>query len=217
LHWDRLDSASRELFGRGLDSQRVLQVLRRALTGVEDASVRLTVYPAEDSAELHLLVSVGPPHRPEAAPLKIRSVQHERYLPHIKHVGTAPLIDFQRRARLDGFDDAIFVNATGRISEGTIWNVGFYDGDEVIWPQAPQLSGITMQLVRTGLAKLGIRQSIRSVMIDDLTSFRSAFTTFSPGAGQLLGSIDERTFIVDEQLSQLIGRAYELNPLERIE
>lgn len=36
------------------------------------------------------------------------------------------------------------------------------------------------------------------------------------GAGQLLGSIDERTFIIDEQLSQLIGRAYELNPLERI-
>ena len=217
LHCDRLDNASRELFGRRLDPQRVLKVLHRSLTGLQDASVRLTVYPAEGGTELHLLASVGPPQPSDVAALKVHSVQYERYLPHIKHVATLPLLDLQRRARLAGFDDAIFVDATGRISEGTIWNVGFYDGDEVTWPNAPQLSGITMQLVQAGLAKLGVRQSVRAVTIDDLTSFRSAFTTFSLGAGRLLACIDARSFIIDEQLSQLIGRAYELNVPERLE
>ncbi|WP_107422176.1 aminotransferase class IV [Streptomyces lushanensis] len=44
LHLARLDGATRELFGTGLDSERVRAALRHALDGVRDASARVYVH-----------------------------------------------------------------------------------------------------------------------------------------------------------------------------
>ncbi|WP_372395103.1 aminotransferase class IV [Azospirillum sp. HJ39] len=46
----------------------------------------------------------------------------------------------------------------GRISEATIWNLAFWDGEAVVWPQAALLPGVTMQIIRRRLGALGIAQ-----------------------------------------------------------
>ena len=52
--------------------------------------------------------------------------------------------------------DALFVTADGAISEGSIWNIGFFDGERIVWPRAPMLRGISMQLLQDGLERGGI-------------------------------------------------------------
>ncbi|WP_344838216.1 aminotransferase class IV [Nonomuraea dietziae] len=43
---------------------------------------------------------------------------------------------FLRQAVAQGFDDAAFVDRQGRLSEATIWNLAFWDGAAVVWPEA---------------------------------------------------------------------------------
>src|SRR3546814_7565563 len=62
--------------------------------------------------------------------MRAASFVHERALPHIKHVGTFAQFHLARQARGRGFDDVLFVGSDGRVSEGTVWNVGFWDRSE---------------------------------------------------------------------------------------
>lgn len=55
-----------------------------------------------------------------------------------------------------GFDDALLTGPGAVIAESAIANIGFFDGSTVIWPDAPALAGITMQLVTRVLAERGM-------------------------------------------------------------
>src|ERR1700723_2119708 len=43
-----------------------------------------------------------------------------------------------------GFDEALLTGPDGLISEGSITNLGCFDGTAVVWPAAAMLPGITM-------------------------------------------------------------------------
>ncbi|HVF34706.1 MAG TPA: aminotransferase class IV family protein [Candidatus Saccharimonadia bacterium] len=202
LHLARLDAASRELFGRPLDPSRVRGYLAHALASrIGPASVRVNVHSrALDRealavpAEPDVFVSLGAPAPVAHAPVRVRTVQYARELPHVKHVGTFGLFHQRRLAQLAGFDDALFASATGEISEGTIWNVGFHDGAGVVWPDAPALRGITQQLLEGALAARGIAQVRRPVHADELAHFRAAFLVNTASVVQPIASIDATAF-----------------------
>lgn len=214
LHLARLYGASRELFGEGLNPGRVVREVRAALDGAPDAAVRVSVFPGEAGADPIILVSVGPPEEDTGPPLRVRTRVHLRYLPHLKHVATLPLLDQRRRARLDGFDDVLFVDGGGDVLEGSIWNLGAFDGDRVIWPEGPKLEGVTLQLVRQGLASLGVPQTTRRLPAAELNPAMSAFTTYSLGAGRLIGSVDGTPLKMDEPVARLVAEAYARHPFQ---
>lgn len=197
-HLHRLQAATRELFDLELEAARIVAELRHALAvlGSGECSARITVFSRgfdiDDPARVatpDLLVALAPPAVAGTAPLRVKSYRHQRVLPHIKHVATLPLFHFRRQARLDGYDDALFVDAAGTISEGSIWNVGLWQDDHVVWPQAPALHGITRHLLETGLRVLGVPQAHRPVALDDLPIFQAAFACYSRGITPL-ASID---------------------------
>jgi branched-subunit amino acid aminotransferase/4-amino-4-deoxychorismate lyase len=74
-----------------------------------------------------------------------------------------------REAERTGYDDALFTDRHGFVSEATIWNICFVTGDTVVWPSAPALPGITMCLVRAGLRRHGVafedRPDLRAVLL----------------------------------------------------
>jgi 4-amino-4-deoxychorismate lyase len=218
LHLDRLDRSTRELFGRGLDPERVRGCIRQALQGERGhLSVRVIVSSssADATAEPDVLVttSAGVPPSPE--PLRVRSVGHQRVLPHIKHLGTFGIAYHLRRARRDGFDDALLADPAGSISEGTIWNVGFFDGTGVTWPSAPALAGITMQLVRSGLERRGVCSTVRDVRLADVRSYRSAFLTNSISIAPI-ASVDDVELVTDPELMALLRECRESSPWEPV-
>jgi branched-subunit amino acid aminotransferase/4-amino-4-deoxychorismate lyase len=220
LHLDRIEAATRELFGLPVDRARVRDCLRHAATDLSgDLAVRVNVFsrvlnrdrPA-DAAEPDILVSAAPAARSGDAPLCVKSFAYTRTLAHIKHVGTFPLFHYRRLAQQAGFDDALFADASGCLEEGSIWNVGFFDGSGIVWPDAPHLTGVSMQLLQAGLARHGIPSAMRRVHLDDLPRFRSAFFTNSSTAVRMISRVDDVEFAVDGEFEKRLVAAYDSNP-----
>jgi 4-amino-4-deoxychorismate lyase len=215
LHLERLERASEELFGRPVGAERVRDYLGRALRGLPDAvSVRINVFSLTSGpggpVTPDVMVSVSSPVSGiPADPWHVCSTFYERDLPHIKHVGGFGLIHQRRLAHAAGFDDVLFVNRDGHISEGAIWNIGFWDGAQVVWPKAEMLAGITMQVLAAGLERGGVSAVTRPVSLEDLPSFRSAFATYSICSEQPVGSIDGVAFPGDDRLPGLLAAAWE--------
>lgn len=218
LHLERIEAATRELFGTAIGRERVRACLRHAIAGAETLSVRLNVFsrsldrerPAA-AVEPDILVSVGPASCPSTAPLRVKSFRHTRTLAHIKHVGTFPLFHFRRLAQQAGFDDAVLVDDAGWVEEGSVWNVGFFDGDGIVWPNAPHLTGVSMQLLQSGLVREGIASSTQAVATTGLARFRSAFFTNASTPVRSIARIDDVAFEVDPALEARLLAAYETN------
>ena len=165
-------------------------------------------------ANVDVLVSTSAAASAPAPPLRLKSFRHQRGLPAIKHVGTFPLFHYRRLAQRAGFDDVLFVDDDGRISEGSVWNIVFFDGNGAIWPEAPQLRGISLQLLQAGLARCGVAGRAQSIRIQDLASLPCAFFTNSSVPVQPIASIDDIEFALDDALTATLVQAYESNPLE---
>ena len=218
-HLERLRRDSRELFGRAVDGERVLAYLRQATDGLPgDLSVQVNLFSRDERAveagmavDPDVLVRAGPPAQAGTAPVRVRTTEHERLLPELKHVATLGLVYHWRRARQDGFDDVLFVDRDGFVSEGSIWNLCLFDGEEIVWPAAPALRGITMQLVQAGLARAGVPSAARPVHRHDLPRFRSAVLMNSIVPGRPVVGIDGVELAEDEKLLAVVRHAYEDN------
>jgi branched-subunit amino acid aminotransferase/4-amino-4-deoxychorismate lyase len=208
LHLDRLDAANREMFGAGLDPARVLGYVRHALgERTADASVRVYVLDAPGGPAA-VVVTVRPPGAMPAGPWRLQTVPYQRPLPHIKHASDFGQSYFRRQARRQGFDEALLTGPDGTICEGAITNIGFSDGASVMWPDAPVLDGITMQILERVLPGHGMPSQRLPVRISSLGSFTAAFVTNSRGIAPV-GRIDDITLPVDETLMNTLARAYE--------
>ncbi|GAA5121305.1 aminotransferase class IV family protein [Pseudonocardia adelaidensis] len=220
LHLARLRAQSAELFGRALPDERMRSYLRSAVeAGPADASLMAFVHQpagefttAED-AGLDVLVRTGPAASGPEGPLALTAVEHERYLPAVKHVGEAAKTHLKRRAVAQGYDDAAFVDRRGRIGEATIWNLAFWDGAAVVWPEAEVLGGITMQILRRQLERIGVPQREQEVTLADLPALSGAvvMNSWTPGvAVRRIGPVpvpDAPDFLA------LLHRAYDAEPL----
>lgn len=214
LHEQRLQSGTLELFGSTLDFPALREQMRAAVAERQDCTLRATVFsrdfdfrnPAGVFA-VEVLISLSAPVQGSASALKVKSFPFQRPLPQVKHVGTFPLFHYRRLARGQGYDDAVFVDSQGVISEGSVWNLGLWDGEQVIWPDAPALRGTSEQLLQAGLQELGVRQVVREVRLDELSSYQAAFASNASGIQQI-ASIDETVFNAPAEVPAL-GKALE--------
>lgn len=223
-HLERLRRATDELFGHALDLVAVRGWMRRAVGDVAALSLRVNVFsrgfdrgrPLLPAAP-DVLVTTSPAPAPAAVlPVRVGSVRYSREAPHIKHVGTFGLFHQRRLAQARGYDDALFVEADGAISEGTIWNIGFFDGERIVWPQAPMLEGVSMQLLQAGLAQVGLTSVVRRVERAEIADFRAAFFTNSGRAVQPIAAVDDVVFGPAPDLVARLEQAYASAPWQPI-
>ena len=207
LHLARLDAANREMFGAGLDTALVVGYIRHALgEQARDASVRVYVYEAPDRPAV--MVTVRPPGTMAPDIWRLQTVPYQRSLAHIKHIGDFGQGYFGRQVRRNGFDEALLPGPDGLVCEGSITNIGFSDGTGVLWPDAPALAGITMQILERALAERGVPSRRAPVRVSGLGSFAGAFVTNSHGIAPV-GQVDELTLPVDGALMSVLTQAYE--------
>nr|WP_042177708.1 aminotransferase class IV family protein [Kibdelosporangium sp. MJ126-NF4] len=216
LHVERLRFASGEMFGTALPDEQVVANLRAAIeAGPADVSLSAVVYSTAGEfttaePDLQMLVRTSPPTDGPQGPLALATFEHERPLPAVKHVGEMVKTYYLREAVKLGFDDAAFVDRRGRFSEATIWNLAFWDGSAVIWPQADYLTGITMRILRRQLEKLGVPQRFEEVTDVSALSGAVVLNSWSPGiAVHRIGDValpDASSFV------DLLHRAYDAEP-----
>lgn len=219
LHLARLREASAEMFGTALPDEEVRAHLRTAIeAGPADLSLTATVFSANreftaEQAKLSVLVRTGPAATPPAGPLRLSAVEHERFLPARKQTGEPAKTYLLRQAVAEGFDDAAFLDRRGRISEATIWNLGFWDGTAVIWPEAEVLHGITMAIVRRQLDRLGVPQRTEEITLAGLPGLAGAVVLNSWTPGIAVHGIDAVQLPAAPSFVDLLHRAYEAEPL----
>jgi branched-subunit amino acid aminotransferase/4-amino-4-deoxychorismate lyase len=204
LHLARLDAANREIFVYPLDADLVRERIRHALGGTRDASVR--VYAAETS----IVVTVRDPGHAPAGPQRLRSVRYQRPLAHLKHLGGFAPEYHRRAAQRDGYDEVLLVTDDGTISEGGITNLACWDGTALVWPDAPHLAGITMQLLRQALP-----WKETTLNLADLPRAKTVFVTNARGIAAV-AQVDDVPLPVDESLTKTLIEVYDAVPWDPI-
>ncbi|ALS63131.1 branched-chain amino acid aminotransferase [Pandoraea norimbergensis] len=227
LHLARLRQASLQMFGQALSDERIKHALRAALrAGPAEMSLVATVYsPAGEftvagaEAVPGLLVRTGPAwtgltgKAGASGLLSLATFEHERVLPELKHVGEVAKTWFLREAVARGFDDAAFKDRAGRLSEASIWNLAFWDGESVIWPVAAMLGGTTMGILRRQLTQLGVPQREQEITLADLPTMRGAVVMNSWTPGVAVHRIDDVSIPVDSHFVTLLKQAYTREPI----
>ncbi len=210
LHLDRLDAANRELYGAGLDGERVRDRILGALDDTADATVRVTVF-RRDTGSVSVMVTVRPPVDAPTVPQALQSVVYQRPVPHIKHTGSFGQIHYGLRAEREGYDDVLLTDRDGVVSEAGIANVLCHLGGTFAWPDAPALPGITMLL----LDRAGLGARHRTVRRADLPSCDAVFLTNSSGVAPV-GRVDDQDIPGNPEIIKQVTGRYASVPWEPI-
>lgn len=222
LHLDRLAKDCRTIFDAELDTDRVRHYLRHALRDADAPVVlRVTIYDPDlelarpgATAQPHVLVTTrkAPPPVPPA-PLRLQSVVYSRDLPRVKHVGLFGTLHQRGLAQRAGFDDVVFLEADGTITEIATSNIAFITQDgQLVWPQAEVLPGTTMRLITQ------VRDDevfSKHITVAELDQYRGVVATNAAVGVRAVASIDDFHWPEHEIMTQLRSE-YESIPPQRI-
>jgi branched-subunit amino acid aminotransferase/4-amino-4-deoxychorismate lyase len=210
LHLARLDAANQELYGAGLDGERVRDRIRHALDTTADATVRVTVF-RRDTGYVSVMVTVRPPVAAPSVPQALRFVRYERPVPHIKHTGSFGQIHYGLRAEREGYDDVLLIDRDEVVSEAGIANVLCHLDGTFAWPDAPALPGITMLL----LDRAGLGAQRRTIRRADLPSCEAVFLTNSSGVAPV-GRVDDQDIPGTQEITERLTGRYASIPWEAL-
>jgi branched-subunit amino acid aminotransferase/4-amino-4-deoxychorismate lyase len=224
LHLARLREASLRLFGQAIPTSVVTEQMRAAVeAGPEDLSLTATIFTraGEFNADgmdalPSVLVRTAPPSNGPAGPLRLAAVEYERPMASIKHVGEVAKTYYLHEAQRRGFDDAVFVDRHGRLSEATIWNMAFWDGEGVIWPRADLLAGTMMGVVRRQLDIKGIPQREAEVTLETLQTLSGAAVMNSWTPGVTVSAVGEQAIPHSTEFMTLLHEALAAEPASPI-
>lgn len=223
LHLSRLEAGAIELFGAPVAESRLRDVMRQAVAGRDSGWLRVSLFSPDIGPRTpdwrgapSVLIAASPPPAPLADSLRLQVQTYAREAAHLKHVATFGLIRARREARSAGFDDALFADGEGRVSEGSLWNIGFVSGDEVVWPQGPMLAGVAQALVQGGLDAAGLTGRTEPVRLADLPRFDGAFICNSATPACAVAAIGERAYATPPGLIDRLRAAWASNPVQPI-
>ncbi|MEL6117212.1 aminotransferase class IV family protein [Photobacterium sp. SP02] len=216
LHLERLQQASHYVFGKSLSEGAILNQIRDVLrSGENNTSLMVYVYsdsgeftPREDDSRLNILIRQSAASDGPEGPLTMKTFAHERMLPSIKHVGEIAKTHLMRQAVNKGFNDAIFTDSQGRLTEASIWNLAFWDGETVIWPKGAKLYGTTMQIVQRQLDAMQIPQQEQDITETNLLCFQAAAVMNSWTPGIAISKINSTYFSDTSDFIVLLHRAF---------
>ena len=188
LHLARLEHATHHLFDITLDLSIVRRHMRMALAEHSDASLRISIGARNYSAramplpaQIETLLLVDPPASARSTPMRLSTFRHVRHLPQLKHCGNFDMFELRWQALAHGFDDALLLTPDDHIAEGPTFNVGFFQGDELIWPQALLLEGTTLRLLRQAHEDQGGRNTVRPIGLNEIGNLDGGFCCHSGG------------------------------------
>jgi branched-subunit amino acid aminotransferase/4-amino-4-deoxychorismate lyase len=221
LHMQRLAQDCRALFNVDLEIDRVRHYVREALVSEAPRTVaRVTVYdPGLDlgsigsDANPHILVTTRAASATEPGPLRLQAASYRRELPAVKHIGLFGALRCRRTAQREGFDDVLFLNQDGTISEIATSNIGFVRDGNIVWPRSEWLTGITMTLLNQALDE---PIHTEPVTLKDLPAMEFVFATNAATGIRPVASVDDQSWAIDHPTLKQLRDLYADIPAEQI-
>lgn len=222
LHLDRLVRDCRRVFDTELDPEWVRYLARRVVSGMDQPTIlRVTVFdpslglghPGADATPQVLVTTRPAAQAPTLTGLRLQSAIYRRDLPEVKHVGLFGALRLRRLAQRNGFDDALFTDDNAAISEVATSNVGFIDGDRVLWPHAESLLGVTMRLINQARDE---HVSTAPVTLADLPEIDAVFATNAAVGIRPVTAIDDSNWNSDHPALRALRKYYAEVPAERL-
>ncbi|MBZ8180975.1 aminotransferase class IV [Oscillatoria salina] len=134
-----------------------------------------------ETCKPNLVIFVTPLDFPEESKyskgLSLKSVNYSRVFPKVKNLNFLPSIIGYTDAKKAGFDDSVFVNFDGYVTEGTTWNIFLFADRKLIAPGDSILVGVTRNKVIELSESLGIDIEVRPVSLQELYSAQEVFAT----------------------------------------
>lgn len=219
LHLERLARDCQQLFNVELDTDAVRQFVRHALAESSGpATARVTVYdPALDlgtigrDAQPHILVTTRSASLEVSPPVRLQAVAYHREIPAVKHIGLFGAMMRRRAAQREGFDDVLFINPDGTVSEIATSNVGFIRGDQIVWPRSEWLTGITMTLIHQALDEPIVMEPVK---LSDLPDMDAVFATNAATGIRAVASVDDVKWPTDHKALAEVRALYDEVPSE---
>lgn len=194
LHMQRLTRDCRHLFGTELDTDRVRDYVRNVLTEGQRTVARVTVFDPNlgmgtigAEAEPQVLVTTREAGQGEPKPWRLQAASYRREEPAVKHVGLYGAMRHRRTAQREGYDDVLFLNPDGTISELATSNIGFIRDGQILWPRSEMLPGVTMRLINQALDE---PVTTEAVTLGDLATMEAAFATNAATGVRPIASIE---------------------------
>ncbi len=221
LHMRRLARDCAAIFGVDLDTDRVQHHVRHALRDNQGQIVtRITIYdPALDlgtigsDADPHVLVTTRTAGRGPAKPMRLQAAAYRREIPAVKHIGLFGAMQRRRAAQREGFDDVLFLNPDGTISEIATSNIGFVRDGQIVWPRSEYLSGITMNLLQQGLDEPIVSEPLT---LSDLAGMEAAFATNAATGIRAVTAVDGTEWSGEHKSLTQLRELYADIPSERL-
>jgi branched-subunit amino acid aminotransferase/4-amino-4-deoxychorismate lyase len=211
-HLDRLVHDCGVIFNTSLDRDNVRELIRHAVADESGSFVvRVTIFDPDlqlghlgAEVKPRILVTTRPVASWPPIPMRVQSAAYQRELHEIKHVGLFGALWHRRQAELNGYDDALFVDSSSFITEGATWNIGFFDGDRVVWPSGEILPGITMRLLK----QVHDHTITTPVSYRDIPGMRTAFATNTTIGVRAIRAIDNIQLPTDDPIIDTLRKEY---------
>lgn len=221
LHMQRLARDCRQLFGAELDTERVRHYVRQMLDSVAQPIVaRVTVYdPTLDlgtigaDADPHVLVTTRSASSGTPPPWHLQAVSYRREIPAVKHIGLFGALHRRREAQREGYDDVLFLNPDGTISEIATSNIGFVRDGQIVWPRSEWLPGVTMTLINQALDE---PVATEPLTLSDLPAMEAAFATNAASGIRAVAAVDSTEWPTEHKMLQQLRDMYMDIPAELV-
>ena len=153
--------------------------------------------------------------KPDAVPtpLRLQAASYQREIPAVKHIGLFGALKSRRNAQREGFDDVLFLNPDGTISEIATSNIGFVREDQIVWPRSEYLNGITMTLLHQALDEPVVTEPLT---LSDLPAMDAAFATNAATGIRAVASIDGTEWPTSHPALDVVRSLYADIPSERV-
>lgn len=199
LHMERLAHDCRHLFDVDLDTDLVRRYVRDAVQDSAPSVIaRVTVYDPDleignigAEAKPQILVSTRAASTGVASPLRLQAVAYRREMPTVKHISLLGALKQRRDAQRGGYDDVLFLNPDGTISEIATSNIGFVQAGRIVWPRSEWLPGVTMTLINQALDEPIVLQPLT---LADISVMDAVFATNAATGIRAVAAVDERSW-----------------------
>ncbi len=165
--------------------------------------------PQEATVWMMLLRPLFPEKRLFTKGIATITVEHERFLPHAKTLNMLPSYLFHRQAKASGCYDALLVNRSGCLTEGTRTNLLALRGRTIVSPRREEiLEGVTRANVLKVAIKNGFTVIEEPILLRDIGTYDGFVLTSTSSKIVPIRRIDATELKIPDTVKELI-RTYD--------